>query len=271
MSITPVCRVDVGLTLADSRSPRENDRSERPERGGDRDRGRDRDRGNSGDLENLREKVVDLGQRLDRTAQLGLLTARDAGEARSALQVVFFLTGLARDRVKEVVTGYQADRDAVMAGTRDLPLKLRIYESILKNMVDVASRKGAEAAGVARELEQLGFQSGIAAVANAQKAPTDDRPWILVVTFSHGELGQKLRNLWCSSALKPVFAKQGGNWPELGLREGTWKPGKLYSAVAEDVGFTLKGKSKGKGNGGVASGIKRQSESPPGRGKHARR
>ena len=81
--------------------PRENDRSERPERGGDRDRGRDRDRGNSGDLENLREKVVDLGQRLDRTAQLGLLTARDAGEARSALQVVFFLTGLTRDRVKD--------------------------------------------------------------------------------------------------------------------------------------------------------------------------
>ena len=126
-------------------------------------------------------------------------------------------------------------------------------------MVDVA-RKGAEAAEVARELEQLGFQSGIAAVANAQKAPTDDRPWILVVTFSHGELGQKLPNLWSSSALKPVFAKQGGNWPELGLREGTWKPGKLYSAVAEDVGFTLKGKSKGKGNGGGSSGIKRQSE-----------
>ena len=102
-----------------------------------------------------------------------------------------------------------------MAGTREkgLPLKLRIYESILKNMVDVASRKGAEAAGVARELEQLGFQSGIAAVANAQKAPTDDRPWILVVTFGHGELGQKLRNLCCSSALKPVFAKQG----EIGL------------------------------------------------------
>ena len=130
-------------------------------------------------------------------AQLGLLTARDAGEAQSALQIVFFLTGLTRDWVKEVVTGYQDDRDAVMAGTRKkgLPLNFRMYESILKSMVDVASKMGAEAAGVARELEQLGFQSGIAAVANAQKAPTD-RPWILVVTFSHGELGQKLRNFW---------------------------------------------------------------------------
>ena len=39
--------------------PREHDRYER---GVDRERGRDRDRGSSGDLENLREKVVDLGR-----------------------------------------------------------------------------------------------------------------------------------------------------------------------------------------------------------------
>ena len=95
------------------------ERSERP----DRDRGRDRGSCSAGELESLKEKVTDLSERLNRTAELGLLTARDAGEARSALQVVFFLTGLTRERVKEVVSTYQADRDAVMAGTRDKGLK----------------------------------------------------------------------------------------------------------------------------------------------------
>ena len=140
----------------------------------------------------------------------------------------------------------------------------------MKKLLEVAGLKGGEALEAAKELEKLGCQSGVTAVANSQRAPDDDRPWILIVTFNHGEVGQKLKSLWCSTALKPLFAKQGGNWPELGLREGSWKPGSLYSSVAEDLGLPVKGKAKGKGGGGLG-GIKRQSESPPGRGKHPRR
>ena len=132
------------------------DRSERPDRECERGRDRDSGSGSAGESENLKEKLTDLNARLNRTAQLGLLTARNAGEARSALQVVFFLTGLTRERVKEVVSNYQADRDAVMARTRDkgLSLKLRIYDAILKRMMETTGQKGGEALEVAKEIER---------------------------------------------------------------------------------------------------------------------
>ena len=113
------------------------DRSERPER--ERERGKDGDSGLCGacELENLKEKLADLNERLSRLAQQLETLVKPAVHSR-----FFFLTGLTRERVKEVVSNYQADCDVVMAGTRDkgLPLKLRIYDAILKMMMDAGGK-----------------------------------------------------------------------------------------------------------------------------------
>ena len=96
-------------------------------------------------------------------------------------------------------------------------------------------------------------------IANLSRAPEDDRPWVLVTTFQFGASGQNLRRLWLDPRLKPVFEK-GGVWPELGMREGTWRPGKLRQAVCEDLEIPAEGHGKGKQSSG--SGLKRKSETP---------
>ena len=142
-----------------------------------------------------------------------------------------------------------------------------MYEALLKKLGEFAATKGAETVAVAKELLELGANSVVNSVTNGAKPPEGDVPWVLVLTFHYSELGQKAKRLWCSAALRPCFAKTGGGWPELGVREGSWRPGRLHQAVAEDLGLP----PKGKGKGSAASGVKRQSESPGGGRKASRR
>ena len=180
-----------------------------------------------------------------------------------------FAKGLVREHLKEVVALYQSERDAVLQGLKDkgAPLKVRVYEALLKKLGEFAATKGAETVAVAKELLELGANSVVNSVTNGAKPPEGDVPWVLVLTFHYSELGQKAKRLWCSAALRPCFAKTGGGWPELGVREGSWRPGRLHQAVAEDLGLP----PKGKGKGSAASGVKRQSESPGGGRKASRR
>ncbi|CAE7253913.1 unnamed protein product [Symbiodinium sp. CCMP2592] len=242
-------------------------RGDRGERDRDRDRGRDeRARATRSeareDFESLRTKVEKVEDKLARTSHLALQASKDAGEVRAAHQLVVFLKGLARERVKEVVAEYQGEKDAVLQGLKDkgAPLKLRVYEALLKKLEEVATTKGAETAAVAKELVELGTNSVVNSVTNGAKPPEGDVPWVLVLTFHYSEVGQKAKRLWSSAALRPCFAKTGGGWPELGVREGSWRPGRLHQAVAEDLGLP----PKGKGRGSAATGVKRQSESPGG-------
>ena len=205
--------------------------------------------------------MVQVKERLTRTSQLALQASKDAGEVRAAHQLVVFAKGRVREQLKEVVALYQSDRDAVVQGLKEkgLRLKVRLYEALLNKLAEFAATKRAEATAVAQELTDLGANATLSSVTNGNRPPEGDVPWVLVLTFSYTELGQKAKRLWCSSQLRPVFAKTGGGWPELGIREGNWRPGKLHQSVAEDLGLPPKG--KGKGLSGTA-GVKRQSESP---------
>ena len=251
---------------------------------GDRgDRDRERERGRDGreergrptrseareDVESLRTRVDKVAEKLERTSHLALQASKDSGEVRAAHQLVVFAKGLVREHLKEVVALYQSERDAVLQGLKDkgAPLKVRVYEALLKKLGEFAATKGAETVAVAKELLELGANSVVNSVTNGAKPPEGDVPWVLVLTFHSSELGQKAKRLWCSAALRPCFAKTGGGWPELGVREGSWRPGRLHQAVAEDLGLP----PKGKGKGSAASGVKRQSESPGGGRKASRR
>eukprot|EP00439_Symbiodinium_sp_Y106_P051007 s1424_g6.t1 len=229
---------------------------------GDRgDRDRERERGRDGreergrptrseareDVESLRTRVDKVAEKLERTSHLALQASKDSGEVRAAHQLVVFAKGLVREHLKEVVALYQSERDAVLQGLKDkgAPLKVRVYEALLKKLGEFAATKGAETVAVAKELLELGANSVVNSVTNGAKPPEGDVPWVLVLTFHYSELGQKAKRLWCSAALRPCFAKTGGGWPELGVREGSWRPGRLHQAVAEDLGLPPKGRQFG--------------------------
>ncbi|CAE7400648.1 unnamed protein product, partial [Symbiodinium microadriaticum] len=127
------------------------------------------------DLDSLREQVVQVKERLTRTSQLALQASKDAGE------------------VREVVALYQSDRDAVVQGLKEkgLPLKVRLYEALLNKLAEFAATKGAKATAVAQELTDLGANTTLSSVTNGNRPPEGDVPWVLVLTFSYTELGQK--------------------------------------------------------------------------------
>ena len=240
---------------------RERDRRDRDRPDKDRDRGRDtRSSVNADDVDQLRSQLEEVSGKLERTSQLAVQASRDSGEARSGQQIVLFESGLLRSRLKEVLAVYQSDREAVMNGTKEKgkPLKLLVYDALLGALSEAAARQGTEASTAAEELVALGSTVGISAISNLSRAPEDDRAWVLVTTFQFGATGQKLRSLWLDPRLRPVFAKKGGVWPELGMREGTWRPGRLHQAVCDDLGIP----AKGKGKQSTGSGLKRKSETP---------
>ncbi|CAE7662605.1 unnamed protein product [Symbiodinium sp. CCMP2592] len=214
-------------------------------RDGDRDRGHDgreergrttRSEARAEDLDSLRTQVEKVEAKLTRTSHLALQASKDSGEVRSAHQLVLFVKGLVRERLKEVVALYQSERDAVVQGLKEkgAPLKVRLYDALLKKLQEFAA---TEADSVAKELLELGASSVLSSVTNGAKPPEGDVPWVLVLTFSYSELGQKAKRLWCSANLRPCFAKTGGGWPELGWRLSAGNPAESEDFPLPAPGF----------------------------------
>ena len=176
---------------------------------------------NADDVDQLRSQLEEVSGKLERASQLAVQASRDSGEARSGQQIVLFVSGLLRSRLKEVLAVYQSDREAVMNGTKEKgkPLKLLVCGALLVALSEAAARQGTEVSTAAEELVALGSTVGISAISNLSRAPEDDRAWVLVTTFQFGAAGQKLRSLWLDPRLRPVFAKKGGVWPEPRARD----------------------------------------------------
>ena len=62
------------------------------------------------------EELRELKAKLERSSKLTMFTARDAGEAKAALQVAVFLTGLFREHMQGILRTYQDARDQAREG-----------------------------------------------------------------------------------------------------------------------------------------------------------
>ena len=251
---------------------------EREERGRDRDRrakASEPRRDLEDEVRRQGEELRDLKAKLERSSKLTVFTARDAGEAKSALQVAVFLTGLFREHMQGILQTYQDARDQARDGGgvasastgRVEPLKVLMYNGLIQHMVAYAEKICPEALTRCQEIAGFLAGSDITAISNTQRPPTTDAPWVLVITFAGSARGRSMRALWDTDEIQRLVSKKNGMWPELGVKPGTWRPTALYRDVAEDCGVPVKsqGKGKGQGKGPLQTGVKRRSESPDAR------
>ena len=274
-----MCAVAIPVRLE-----RPNPQRSAQEMGRNEDRGRDRDRRSKQseprreDLEDTvrrqGEELQDLRTQLQRTSKLTVFTARDMGEAKAALQIAVFLTGLFREHLQGILQAYQTARDQARDGggasstgsARVEPLKVLLYNGMIKYLVEYAEKSFPAAVGKCQEI--AGFLAGrdVLAIGNTNNPPQMDAPWVLIVTFSGSARGREMRALWDCEEIQAMAQKRGGLWPEFGIKPGSWRPSQLYSEVASDAGLDFKGKGKSKGKVSGGTGVKRRSETPDMRG-----
>jgi hypothetical protein len=251
----------------------------------DRERGRDREPASSAaasrddlnklreDIDSARAKIKNVGQQLERTSKLALQASKDAGEARAQLQVVFFVTGIVREALLTVISKYEEGRERVrQTGEKGAPLKVLIYQALVAHAFQVACQEheGTDVQTKAAELRNYEAEYDVLSVNNALRPPEGaDKAWVLVVNFSGSERSRKMREMWLSKELAPLFHKRRGVYPPLGVRASAWKAGSLHMSVASDHGLAVKG--KGAGKTGAGGPVKRASESPSHDAKQPRR
>ncbi|CAE7389814.1 unnamed protein product, partial [Symbiodinium sp. KB8] len=183
------------------------------------------------------EELQDLRTQLQRTSKLTVFTARDMGEAKAALQIAVFLTGLFREHLQGILQAYQTARDQARDGggasstgsARVEPLKVLLYNGMIKYLVEYAEKSFPAAVGKCQEI--AGFLAGrdVLAIGNTNNPPQMDAPWVLIVTFSGSARGREMRALWDCEEIQAMAQKRGGLWPEFGIKPGSWRPSQLYS------------------------------------------
>ena len=243
------------------------------------DRGRDRDRRTKAserqrdhledEVRRQGEELRDLKEKLERSSRLTVFTARDAGEAKAALQIASFLTGLLREHMQGILKTYQAARDQARDGGgvasagagRVEPLKVLMYNGLIQHLVAYAEKVCPEALGRCQEIAGFLAGSDITAISNTQRPPNTDAPWVLVITFAGSARGRSMHALWDAEEIQRLVSKKNGIWPESGVKPGTWRPTTLYREVAEDAGVAVKGKGKGQGKGQLHGGEKAKRKS----------
>ena len=195
---------------------RRDERGERPER-----ETRERGRGEGVTREDLRslrheveagkEELQELKQKVERSSRLTLQAAKDSGEQRAQLQLVFFALGALRVALEEVLTAYNSGRAQVReGGAKRPPLQNLLYTKLVGHVHERANQNhsGTQSQKVAQELYNHSPEFEIHSVTNATKPPESvDRPWVLVLTFSGSERSKAMRRLWLDSNLSPLFAK----------------------------------------------------------------
>ena len=156
---------------------RRDERSERPER-----ETRERGRGEgvtSEDLRSLRheveagkEELQELKQKVERSSRLTLQAAKDSGEQRAQLQLVFFALGALRVALEEVLTAYNSGQAQVReGGAKGPPLKNLLYTKLVGHVHERANQNhsSTELQKVAQELYNHSPEFEIHSVTNATK------------------------------------------------------------------------------------------------------
>ena len=129
------------------------------------------------------------------------------------------------------------------------PLKVLLYNGMIKYLVEYAEKSFPAAVGKCQEI--AGYLAGrdVLAVGNTNNPPQVDAPWVLIVTFSGSARGREMRALWDCEEIQTMTQKRGGLWPELGVKPGSWRPTQLYCEVASDAGVGNQGQGQGQGQG----------------------
>ena len=177
------------------------------------------------DLNHTKDRVDQMERRLGVVGDLAVPTAQDVAALRAELQLVFFARGSAKAALAAELADYNGGKAAVANGTADRgpPLKVRMYSWAIHSL------------------------------ANANRPPPDDKPWVLLRTFAASESGRTLRRLWGAASLATLWTKLAdGQWPPMGVKAGVPRPSRKVLAAADAVGLQLKGKGHGKGTGHAA-------------------
>ena len=154
------------------------------------------------DVRKGQDELAKTQQRLEKVAELSLLTAGEMGEHRAALQIVLFLTGNAKEMAKDILRAYEQEKAEVQAGRLDgctTPSPSKCWH------MHRTTQSSLEAA---RALQAAQANWSIAAMGGTGRMPEENKPRVMVVTFTPTDLGRNMRALWAAPGLASQGARQ---------------------------------------------------------------